>query len=83
MYSTSNSAQSVFFFEGPPDKTFQFKIPPWVPGDEINITVTFTPGKLTTLTRVLYHVMSCHVMSSHVMSCHVVWCGVVCCGVWT
>ena len=80
MYSTSNSAQSVFFFEGPPDKTFQCKIPPWIPGDELNVTITFTPGKLVdhvNLSVMSCHVMSCHVMSSHVMSCHVMSCHVM------
>ena len=76
MYSTSNSAQSVFFFEGPPDKTFQFKIPPWIPGDEINIRATFTPGKLECYA---CHVMSCHIKSCHVLSCCVVWCDVMWC----
>ena len=38
----------LFVILGPPDKTFKYHITPWpllAPGEPINVTVTFTPGK--------------------------------------
>ena len=49
------------------------------PGDELNITITFTPGKL--VDHVNSSVMSCHVMSCRVVSCRVVSCHFMSCHV--
>lgn len=48
LFSDIINIMMLFVILGPPDKTFKYHITPWpllAPGEPINVTVTFTPGK--------------------------------------